>query len=76
MTSEKKKLYALPLDRDWRKSSFSAGNGDNCVELMPISGGIAVRDSKNPAHPEIRYASTEFVTFIQAVKAGGFDHQI
>lgn len=29
----------------WKKSSFSGGEGGQCVELAPT----AVRDSKNPA---------------------------
>ena len=33
----------------WRKSSYSSGQGGNCVEVAALpDGGIAVRDSKNP----------------------------
>jgi hypothetical protein len=31
----------------WRKSSFSGGNGGNCVEVASNRG--AFRDSKNPS---------------------------
>lgn len=30
----------------WRKSTFSAGNGD-CVEVAPTPSTVFVRDSKN-----------------------------
>ena len=34
----------------WRKSSYSGGNGGNCVEVAVLAGGRrAVRDSKDPA---------------------------
>jgi hypothetical protein len=32
----------------WRKSSHSNGDGNECVEVAVVSGAIAVRDSKNP----------------------------
>jgi uncharacterized protein DUF397 len=31
----------------WRKSSFSGGEGTNCVEVALPGGGAAIRDSKN-----------------------------
>ncbi|WP_189161707.1 DUF397 domain-containing protein, partial [Sphaerisporangium melleum] len=35
-------------DLNWRKSSYTSGNGGNCVEIAPLPGGMAVRDSKRP----------------------------
>ncbi|MFI0407818.1 DUF397 domain-containing protein [Actinomadura sp. 3N508] len=35
----------------WRKSSHSASNGGDCVELAGVSGVVAVRDSKDPDGP-------------------------
>lgn len=33
----------------WRTSSYSSGNGGQCVEVaLNLSGIVAVRDSKNP----------------------------
>lgn len=37
-----------PIGAAWRKSSYSASNGGNCVELAQAASGIAVRDSKHP----------------------------
>ncbi|MGW5052031.1 DUF397 domain-containing protein [Actinokineospora sp. NPDC004072] len=39
-------------DAAWRKSSRSGAVG-NCVELAPLGGFTAVRDSKCPAGPAL-----------------------
>lgn len=36
----------------WRRSSFSGGGGNECIELAEGLG--AVRDSKNPTGPVLR----------------------
>ncbi len=37
------------ISLDWHKSSYSSGNGDNCVEVAALpDGGRAIRDSKDP----------------------------
>lgn len=39
---------------NWRKSSFSGGDGggnDSCVEIALIGDAAAVRDSKNASGP-------------------------
>ncbi|WP_424536488.1 DUF397 domain-containing protein [Sphaerisporangium viridialbum] len=60
-------------DQRWRKSSYSSGNGGNCVEVAPLPGGIAVRDSKNPAGPILRFPSTEWNSFLSTLKNGSLD---
>ncbi|TDC58525.1 DUF397 domain-containing protein [Actinomadura sp. GC306] len=35
----------------WRKSTYTASNGGNCVELAGVAGAVAVRDSKDPDGP-------------------------
>jgi hypothetical protein len=37
----------------WRKSSFSGGDNNECVELALTDRGGAIRDSKNPAGPSL-----------------------
>jgi uncharacterized protein DUF397 len=40
---------------DWRKSSYSGGEGD-CVEIgWPSQADVAVRDSKCPAGPALAF---------------------
>jgi Domain of unknown function (DUF397) len=56
-------------DRDlqWRKTRRSAGHGA-CVEVAPVNGQIAVRDSMNPGGGRLQYPPQSWQTFISAVK--------
>ncbi len=57
----------------WRKASYSS-EGQNCVEVADLSGGgRAVRDSKNPHGPILRFTPSEWVAFVSGVRAGEFD---
>ncbi len=54
----------------WVKSSYSASQ-DECVEVATLaSGGHAVRDSKDPDGPVLRFSADEWRAFIRHVKAG------
>jgi hypothetical protein len=54
---------------NWRKSSYSGGQG-NCVQVAPLRDGIAVRDSKNPSGPVLRFSADAWQAFVNDVKAG------
>jgi hypothetical protein len=50
---------------DWRKSSYSNQEGDDCVEVADgIPGVIPVRDSKNPQGPALPFPATSWAVFI------------
>jgi hypothetical protein len=53
----------------WHKSSFSSASGQ-CVEVAPVAGTIAVRDSKNPDGPELVFTRQAWAAFVDGVKAG------
>jgi hypothetical protein len=53
---------------DWRKSSYSGGQG-NCVEVAPLRDGVAVRDSKNPSGPVLRFSANDWQAFVSNIKA-------
>jgi hypothetical protein len=58
----------------WRKSSYSNGNGGNCVEVANLdSGGRVVRDSKNPNGGALMFTGTEWAAFTAGIRAGEFD---
>ncbi|NGO68218.1 DUF397 domain-containing protein [Streptomyces boncukensis] len=67
--SEMADLYAVDLaDVVWRKSSYTAGNG-NCVEVAdtPGAAGVAVRDSKNVDIPAARVSRRAWCAFLASV---------
>ena len=48
----------------WRKSSYSSGNGGECVEVASPAGAVAVRDTKqNGSGPELRFAPAAWRKF-------------
>ncbi|WKK22192.1 DUF397 domain-containing protein [Streptomyces olivoreticuli] len=62
--NRKEDLYAIDLTgATWRKSPASNTN-DHCVEIADLpDGGMAVRDSKNPHRPDLRYTADEWAAF-------------
>lgn len=57
----------------WRKSSYSNGNGGDCVEVATVGGHAGVRDSKNPDGGTISVRHERFVAFLRVVKGGQLD---
>jgi hypothetical protein len=59
-------------DLAWRKAQLSVSNGA-CVELAPVNGMVALRDSKDPDGPVLVYTAAEWHAFLHGAKAGEFD---
>jgi len=57
----------------WRKSTKSGPNCDNCVEVAFVENAIAVRDSKDPDGPVLVFTPAEWDAFIGGAKDGEFD---
>jgi Domain of unknown function (DUF397) len=58
----------------WRKSSYSGGNGGNCVEVARnLPGVVAVRDSKDPDGPALVFTPGEWRAFAAGIRGGEFD---
>lgn len=58
----------------WRKAEQSSAQGSDCVEVAELSdGGRAVRHSKDPDGPRLRFTASEWKAFIAGVKDGEFD---
>lgn len=57
----------------WRKSSYSNGNGGECIEVADgFTGVMPVRDSKDPQGPALLFRAEAWADFLAGVKAGEF----
>jgi hypothetical protein len=57
----------------WRNSKRCFVEGQECVEVADLGGGVvALRDSKNPAGPDLRFTASEWAAFLEGVCHGGF----
>ncbi|MET9929796.1 MULTISPECIES: DUF397 domain-containing protein [unclassified Streptomyces] len=54
----------------WRKSSYSADNGGQCIEVADLTAHVAVRDSKNSGGPAFLAAPAAFAAFVSAAAEG------
>lgn len=52
----------------WRKARRSAGHGA-CVEVAPVNGQVAVRDSMNPDGGRLQYPLQSWQAFVSIVKS-------
>ncbi|MEU2666814.1 DUF397 domain-containing protein [Micromonospora sp. NPDC007220] len=60
----------------WRKSTRSGDNGGDCVEVATnLPGVVVVRDSKNPAGPELTFEPAAWSAFTAAAKRRPDDRQ-
>jgi Domain of unknown function (DUF397) len=59
---------------NWHKSTYSGGNGGNCVEVAQTPAGVLVRDTKqHGAGPVLDFTPAEWRAFIAGVRDGEFD---
>ncbi|KAF4405362.1 MULTISPECIES: DUF397 domain-containing protein [Streptomyces] len=49
----------------WFKSSYSAGNGGDCVEVAATEAAVHIRDSKRSDGPVLHVGSTQWTAFVQ-----------
>lgn len=55
----------------WRKSSYSNGDGGNCLEVTDTFPGLVpVRDSKTPDGPTLAFGAVHWTRFVEALRAG------
>jgi hypothetical protein len=57
--------------KHWIKSSYSNGSGPDCVEVMRIAGGFAVRDSKRRSAGVLRFSDREMAALRRQLEAWG-----
>ncbi|MEV4922563.1 DUF397 domain-containing protein [Streptomyces roseoverticillatus] len=66
----------MSTTQHWRKSSYSAGDGGDCVEVArrpnraPVHiRDVHIRDSKNPTGPTLTVGYSTWSSFLGHVKA-------
>ncbi|GAA0901935.1 MULTISPECIES: DUF397 domain-containing protein [Streptomyces violaceusniger group] len=65
----------MPINPDlstaaWCKSSYSNGDGGECVEVADnLPGLVPVRDSKDPDGPALLFPTESWGVFIASLKA-------
>jgi hypothetical protein len=59
------------MDVTWRKSSYSGGNGGNCIEVGTPgrAGPVLVRDTKDRQGPVLAFDPETWHRFASRVKA-------
>jgi Domain of unknown function (DUF397) len=53
---------------NWRKASYSAGNGGGCVEAASTLGAVLIRDTQDRTGPVLRFAPGAWRRFADQVK--------
>ncbi|MGC0338732.1 DUF397 domain-containing protein [Streptomyces sp. SLBN-8D4] len=51
----------------WSKSSYSGGEGGECLEVAVTPATIHLRDSKNPTGPHLTLSPTAWSAFVSPV---------
>ena len=58
----------------WTKSSYSGGQGGNCVEVARVLPGlVAVRDSNDAEGPVLEFTPAQWLAFTAGIKHGRLD---
>ena len=57
----------------WRKSSRSAHEGGECVEVAGLAPMVGVRDSKDPDGPRLTFGVATWRAFTREIKSSEHD---
>ncbi|MFF2353095.1 DUF397 domain-containing protein [Kitasatospora sp. NPDC058115] len=56
-------------DLVWLKSSYSGGEGGNCVEVAETTESVLVRDSKDKSGPQLAFSPTAWQSFVEFARS-------
>lgn len=59
-----------PRKPRWRKSSYSGGGSNSCVELADLGRVVGIRDSKDPEGPVLRVTRAGLAALLAAARRG------
>ncbi|MEU9671430.1 DUF397 domain-containing protein [Streptomyces bobili] len=54
----------------WFKSSYSAGDGGDCVEIADAGTAVLVRDSKRPGNAFLTVDAVQWAAFVRMAAHG------
>ncbi|MBM7055406.1 DUF397 domain-containing protein [Streptomyces durocortorensis] len=60
----RKRPQAVP-ESAWFKSSYSSGEGGECLEVAALAAQVHIRDSKVTAGPQVSVGTTAWATFVR-----------
>jgi hypothetical protein len=63
-----------PDNLAWRKSSYSGGNGGECVEVAGAGSAVHVRDSKISGGPQLTVGHAQWNAFVRTVVQEAHDN--
>ncbi|MFZ4207374.1 DUF397 domain-containing protein [Streptomyces griseoincarnatus] len=49
----------------WFKSSYSSGEGGECIEVAKTGGAVRVRDSKRPGQDKLSFTAGAWTEFVR-----------
>ncbi|TPQ15653.1 DUF397 domain-containing protein [Streptomyces sporangiiformans] len=49
----------------WFKSSYSGGEGGECLEVAAAPGTVLIRDSKAPTRAQLTFRPSEWAAFVR-----------
>ncbi|MFE4689426.1 DUF397 domain-containing protein [Streptomyces sp. NPDC056749] len=55
---------------NWFKSSYSAGNGGDCVEVAATPASVHIRDSKHADGPVLTVGQGQWAAFVRMTARG------
>lgn len=61
---------SFQIETSWRKSSWSAGDGE-CIEVASGEYGIMIRDSKDRCGPTLKFTADSWISLLEALKTEG-----
>ena len=53
---------------DWRKSSYSEGNGGSCVETASADGAVLVRDTTDREGGTLTFSAEAWQAFMRGLR--------
>ncbi|MEU9186938.1 DUF397 domain-containing protein [Streptomyces sp. NPDC048484] len=59
----------MSTDLKWFKSSYSSGQGGECLEIATAPSTVHIRDSKTPAAPTLKITATTWSAFLPHASA-------